>query len=159
MIFTISLNVQLDKVACAPEIKPGKPGAKAIAMKATILKAFGTPLSIESWPDPVLGTGEVIVDVVVAAPVLSYTNEVFSGERKYLLELPLVPGLGAVGRVRSFGPDATHLQVGNWVFCDPTVRSRDDALTPPSPCKAGARAAREVCACNGIFKTALSPSR
>lgn len=98
-------------------------------MKAAILNAFGSPLAIENLPDPKLGTGEVIVDVV-AAPVLSYTNEVFSGERKYLLELPVAPGCGAVGRVRAVGLDATRLQAGDWVMCDPTVRSRDDALSP-----------------------------
>jgi alcohol dehydrogenase len=98
-------------------------------MKAAILKEFGSPLSVETVPDPILGTGEVIVDVI-AAPVLSYANEVFSGERKYLLELPVAPGCGAVGRVRSIGPDATHLAVGDLVFCDPTVRSRDDVMSP-----------------------------
>jgi NADPH:quinone reductase-like Zn-dependent oxidoreductase len=98
-------------------------------MKAAILKAFGTPLAIETVPDPVLGTGEVIVDVV-ATRVLSYANEVFSGERRYLLELPVIPGPGAIGRVRAFGPDATHLSKGDWVFCDPTVRSRDDVVSP-----------------------------
>jgi alcohol dehydrogenase len=41
-----------------------------------------------------------------------------------------VPGAGGIGRVRALGPDATRLAVGDWVFCDPTVRSRDDALTP-----------------------------
>jgi NADPH:quinone reductase-like Zn-dependent oxidoreductase len=100
-----------------------------MTMKAAILKTFGSPLAIETVPDPVLGTGEVIVDVV-ATRVLSYANEVFSGERKYLLDLPVIPGPGAIGRVRAFGPDATHLVKGDWVFCDPTVRSRDDALSP-----------------------------
>src|SRR3977135_4242664 len=90
-------------------------------MKAAILKAWGSPLVIETCPDPVLGTGEIIVDVV-ATGVLSYANEVFSGERKYLLELPVVPGPGAIGRVRAIGPDATHLVAGDWVCCDPTVR-------------------------------------
>ncbi len=98
-------------------------------MKAAVLKAFGSPLSVEAWPDPVLGSGEVIVDVV-AAPILSYAEEVFSGARRYPLELPIVPGCGAVGRVRALGPDATRLAVGDWVMCDPTVRSRDDALMP-----------------------------
>jgi NADPH:quinone reductase-like Zn-dependent oxidoreductase len=98
-------------------------------MKAAILKAFGSPLAIETLPDPVLGTGEVIVDVV-ATRVLSYANEIFSGARKYLLDLPVAPGVGAIGRVRSVGPDATRLVAGDWVFCDPTVRSRDDALSP-----------------------------
>jgi NADPH:quinone reductase-like Zn-dependent oxidoreductase len=98
-------------------------------MKAAILKEFGSPLAIEIMPDPVLGTGELIVDVV-AAGVLPYSNEVFSGERQYLLDLPVVPGPGAIGRVRQTGPDATHLSPGDWVYCDPTVRSRDDALSP-----------------------------
>ncbi|WBO22900.1 medium chain dehydrogenase/reductase family protein [Sphingomonas abietis] len=79
--------------------------------------------------EPTLGTGEVIVDVV-AAPVLSYADEVFSGARNYPLDLPVIPGCGAIGRVRALGPDATRLKVGDWVFCDPTVRSRDDALMP-----------------------------
>jgi alcohol dehydrogenase len=98
-------------------------------MKAAVLKTLGSPLAIETLPDPVLGTGEVIVDVV-ATGVLPYSHEVFSGERKYLLDLPVVPGPGGIGRVRQTGPDATHLSPGDWVYCDPIVRSRDDALSP-----------------------------
>ena len=98
-------------------------------MKAAILKSFGTPLAIENASDPVLGTGEVIVDVS-ATRVLSYANEVFSGERKYALVLPVIPGAGGIGRVRTIGPDATHLKIGDWVACDPTVRSRDDVVSP-----------------------------
>lgn len=98
-------------------------------MRAVILKDFGRPLEIEDIADPVIGTGEVVVDVV-AAPVLSYTDEVFSGARRYLLPTPVVPGCGAIGRVREAGPDATKLKPGDWVFCDPTLRSRDNALTP-----------------------------
>jgi len=98
-------------------------------MKAAVLKAFGTPLVIEDLPDPVLGTGEVIVDVV-AAGVLPYMAEVLSGKRKYMMALPMVPGAGAVGRVRAVGPDSTRLRIGEWVVCDPTVRSRDDATAP-----------------------------
>lgn len=98
-------------------------------MKAAVLKAFGTPLAIETMPDPVLGTGEVIVDVA-AAGVLAYAGEVFSGARNYRLDLPAVPGSGAIGRVHALGPDATHLAIGDWVFCDPTVRARDDVQAP-----------------------------
>ena len=98
-------------------------------MKAAILKQFGSPLAIETLPEPVLGTGEVIVDVR-ASRVLAYANEVLSGARKYLMELPMVPGVGAIGRVRATGPDATNLAVGDWVYCDPTVRSRDSARAP-----------------------------
>ena len=88
-----------------------------------------SPLVVETVPDPVLGTGEVIVDVV-ATRVLAYAGDVFSGKRQYLLELPIVPGAGGIGRVRAVGPDATRLAVGDWVSIDPTVRSRDDAVSP-----------------------------
>jgi len=98
-------------------------------MKAAVLHNFGAPLSVEQAPDPLIGTGEALVDVV-AAPVLSYTGEVLSGARRYPLPTPVVPGAGAIGRVRAIGPDATRLQPGDWVFCDPTVRSRDGASTP-----------------------------
>lgn len=98
-------------------------------MKAAVLESFGNPLSIQDVPPPILGTGEVIVDVV-AAPVLSYASEVFSGARRYLLPPPVIPGCGAIGRVRETGPDAAWLKPGDWVFCDPTVRSRDNAQSP-----------------------------
>lgn len=100
-------------------------------MKAAVLTAFGVPLEIMTIPDPVLGTGEVIVDVV-ATGVTGYAANVFNGSRNYLLELPVVPGPGGIGRVRATGPDATRLKVGDWVFCESTVRSRDEALTPDS---------------------------
>lgn len=98
-------------------------------MKAAVLNAFGAPLDIQTLPDPVLGTGEIIVDMA-AAGVTSYAAGVFSGSRSYLLEPPVVPGAGGIGRVRATGPDATRLAVGDWVYCEPTVRSRDDALNP-----------------------------
>ncbi|MGD9879903.1 zinc-binding dehydrogenase [Reyranella sp.] len=98
-------------------------------MKAAVLKALGSPLAVEIVPDPVLGTGEVIVDVA-ATKVLAYAGEVFSGKRHYLLEPPVIPGAGGIGRVREVGPDATELAVGDWVLCDPTVRSRDNPQAP-----------------------------
>ncbi|MDA9475810.1 alcohol dehydrogenase [Bradyrhizobium sp. CCBAU 65884] len=98
-------------------------------MKAAVLKSLGSPLVIEDVPKPTLGTGEVVVDIV-ATRVLSYMNEVFDGTRNYALDLPVIPGPGGIGRVRAVGPDATKLSVGDWVFCDPTVRSRDDTVAP-----------------------------
>lgn len=100
-------------------------------MRAAVLKSFGSPLVIEDRPDLELtsASGEVIVDIVTA-PVLNYMRDVLSGARNYLMEPPIVPGAGAVGRVRAVGADATNLSVGDWVFCDPTVRSRDGALDP-----------------------------
>ena len=98
-------------------------------MKAAVLERFGETLSIRELPDPEPGAGQVVVDVA-AAGVLPYAKEVFDGTRRYLLGVPVVPGPGAVGRVRAVGPDATRLKVGDWVTCDPTIRARDDASTP-----------------------------
>jgi alcohol dehydrogenase len=99
-------------------------------MRAVVLKAFGTPLVVEDVPDPLAaGAGDVVVNVV-ATRILNYMGEVLSGARNYVLETPVIPGAGAIGRVRALGADATHLKVGDWVYCDPTVRSRDNALNP-----------------------------
>ena len=94
-------------------------------MKAAVLNAFGAPLAIETLPDPAPGPGQVVVDVV-AAGVTSYAGAVFDGSRNYALELPVAPGPGGIGRVRSTGPDATHLKAGDWVYCDATIRARDN---------------------------------
>ena len=98
-------------------------------MRAAVLPDFGAPLATETSPDPVLAGGSVIIDVA-AAGVASYTAGVFSGARNYMMEPPVVPGPGGIGRVRSTGPDATRLKAGDWVYCDPTIRSRDDAMEP-----------------------------
>lgn len=98
-------------------------------MKAVVFERVGAPLVVRDVPAPTPGTGEVIVDVV-AARVLSYAGEVFSGQRAYPFALPAVPGPGPIGRIRALGDDATRLQVGDWVYCDPTIRARDDAFAP-----------------------------
>lgn len=98
-------------------------------MKAAVLTEFGAPLTVREIPDPEAGGGEVVVEVL-ATSVPPYADEVFGGKRNYPLEPPVVPGPGGVGRVVRVGPDATRLRVGDLVWCDSTVRARDDALTP-----------------------------
>lgn len=98
-------------------------------MRAAVLEEFGRPLEVKEVPDPVAVGGQVRVRVL-AALVLPYATEVFSGARRYPLEPPVVSGCGGIGRVEALGPDATTLQVGDLVWCDPTVRSRDGGLTP-----------------------------
>ncbi len=97
-------------------------------MKAALLERVGE-LRVTDLPEPVLGTGEVLVDVHVS-PVLSYARELVSGLRAYPLELPAVLGGGAIGRVRAVGPDSTRLSPGEWVYCDPTLRARDNRAAP-----------------------------
>src|SRR6476620_1153607 len=98
-------------------------------MKAAVLEAFGRALVIDDVPDPKIGSGEVLVDVL-ATCIPPYAAEIFSGERNYPLEPPVISGVGAIGRVVAVGPDATKLRAGDLVWCDSTVRSRDDAIAP-----------------------------
>jgi NADPH:quinone reductase-like Zn-dependent oxidoreductase len=98
-------------------------------VRAAVLTQFGAPLTVREVPDPEPGGGEVMVEVL-ATCVAPYAAEVFSGERNYPLVPPVVPGIGGVGRIVHAGPDATRLRPGDLVWCDCTVRSRDDALTP-----------------------------
>lgn len=93
-------------------------------MKAVVFERVGEAPALREIADPFAGAGDVVVDVV-AASVLAYAGEVFSGKRPMLFETPFVPGTGAIGRVRMLGTESTALRVGEWVYCDPTVRSRD----------------------------------
>ncbi|GHI99242.1 alcohol dehydrogenase catalytic domain-containing protein [Streptomyces olivaceus] len=98
-------------------------------MRAAVLTRFGAPLSVRRVARPEAGGGETVVEVL-ATCVAPYAAEVFSGERNYPLVPPVVPGVGGVGRIVRVGPDATRLRPGDLVWCDSTVRSRDDALAP-----------------------------
>lgn len=93
-------------------------------MRAAIFKRIGETPVVGEMPDPVAQAGDVVVDVT-AAPVLPYAHEVFAGKRPMLFELPFIPGTGAIGRVSAVGAGATELKIGNWVYCDPTLRARD----------------------------------
>lgn len=98
-------------------------------MKAAILHDFGTKLAIGELSDPTAEPGAAVVEVL-ATKVLAYMADVLSGARQYQMTPPYVPGAGCVGRVRSLGPDATGLKLGDIVLCDPIIRPRDAALAP-----------------------------
>lgn len=93
-------------------------------MQAAIFAELGREPVVGTLPDPVAQAGDVVVDVT-AAPVLPYAREVFACIRPMLFELPFVPGTGAIGRVSAVGAGATEVKVGDWVYCDPTLRARD----------------------------------
>lgn len=93
-------------------------------MRAALFSQLRLDPAISTLPDPVAQAGDVVIDVT-SAPVLSYAREVFTGVRPMLFELPFVPGTGAIGRVSAVGAGATEVSVGDWVYCDPTLRARD----------------------------------
>ena len=98
-------------------------------MRAARFTAIGEYPSVDEVPDPVAQLGDVVVEVT-AASVLAYAGEVFAGTRPMLFELPFTPGTGAIGQISELWPGGTELKVGEWVYCDPTLRSRDSQGLP-----------------------------
>ena len=96
---------------------------------------------------------------VVAAPVLAYIGEVLSGVRQYTLEPPVIPGAGAIGRVRTIGPDATKLKVGDWVHVRPDTALARRRDRPRHRLAGPQRARRRRTRATTLFsQTAPSPS-
>ncbi|KAJ3712213.1 alcohol dehydrogenase [Lentinula raphanica] len=83
------------------------------------------PLQLQVVPTPQPGPGSAIVKVL-AASVLSYSEDIYNGKRQYPFPTPFVPGASAIGRIVALGPDATTLTVGQLVYLDCTIRGRDN---------------------------------
>ena len=94
-------------------------------MKALILKSTTEPPTVDTIPTPQPTLGSAVVKVEIAN-IISYMRDIYNGKRRYPFPMPLVPGISAVGRVAAVGPDASRLEVGDLVYIDCTIRSRDD---------------------------------
>lgn len=82
-------------------------------------------MSLQTSPRPTAKAGEAVVRVL-GVDIVPYMAEVLDGRRQYPLSLPMTPGNTAIGRVHEVGPDAVLLKQGQLVFCDITIRGRDD---------------------------------
>lgn len=91
--------------------------------KALVLDAY--PPKVETIPTPKAGPGSAVV-LIIAANVLAYAKEAFSGERPYPLPKPLTIGASAVGRIAAIGPDTTTLKPGQLVIVDAFIHGRDE---------------------------------
>ena len=99
-------------------------------MKAARLHEVGKPLKVESISEPTLRAGSAIVKVL-CAHVFSYTRKVINGELGYdLPELPFSPGTGAIAVIEAIADDVFGLEVGQTVFCDPHIYSRNTSAEP-----------------------------
>jgi NADPH:quinone reductase-like Zn-dependent oxidoreductase len=82
-------------------------------MRAWTVDSFGS-LSLREVPDPVAGTGEVVLDVRAVA--LNYRDLLMMrGTYDPRQKLPLVLGSDAVGTVRELGPDVRGIALGDRV--------------------------------------------
>ncbi|KAH7081314.1 alcohol dehydrogenase [Paraphoma chrysanthemicola] len=116
---------------------------------ALLQTTYAQPLELKSLPTPHPTPGSVIIRINYA-PVLSYSKGIFNGTRGYSYPTPLVPGSSGIGRVAALGLDATSLEVGQLVFVDSVIRSRDDPTDvflmgiTQGGTKGGARLMRDV---------------
>jgi alcohol dehydrogenase, propanol-preferring len=76
-----------------------------------VLRETGKPLLEEEWPDPVPGTGQVLLEVRACA-VCRTDLHVLRGELPNP-SLPLIPGHEIVGTVLAKGPGATRWEHGD----------------------------------------------
>src|SRR5215467_11099917 len=85
-------------------------------MKAAFIERYGGPevLQYGDFPDPVAGSGEVVVDIV-AASVNAADWKVRLGEYKHT-KLPLIPGRDFSGVVSAIGEGVKDITVGDAVF-------------------------------------------
>ncbi|KAL1856025.1 hypothetical protein Plec18170_003893 [Paecilomyces lecythidis] len=93
--------------------------------QSLVLHAKGQPMSLETGPRPTPKAGEAVVRIL-GVDIVPYMSEVLDGRRPYPLSLPMTPGNTAIGRVHEVGPDAVLLKPGQLVFCDITIRGRDN---------------------------------
>ena len=86
-------------------------------MKAVIARSFGPieSLVVEELPDPVVGHGQVVIDVAAAG--VNYPDLlVVGGKYQILPQPPFIPGKEAAGVVLAVGPDVATCRVGDRVM-------------------------------------------
>ncbi|KAI9796365.1 MAG: hypothetical protein M1833_006370 [Piccolia ochrophora] len=95
--------------------------------RAHLFTKPGSPLELTTLPTPTPTTGQVLVSVL-SAPILHYSAESHAENGALsMAPLPIVPGVGAIGRVLSVGsPTSTSHEPGQLVLCDAFIRARDD---------------------------------
>jgi NADPH2:quinone reductase len=85
-------------------------------MKAVWVRDFApiAEIRVEEVPDPVPGSGEVVVDVVAAE---ANYPDLLVVEGKYQIKppLPFAPGKAAAGRIAAVGPGVSGLAIGDRV--------------------------------------------
>lgn len=111
-------------------------------MRAILCKEFGPPSSLvlEEVPDPVPGSGEVVLDVVAAS--VNYPDTLtIRNMYQFKPELPFSPGGEFAGTVAAVGPGVDNVSVGDRVlaiqvaggFAEKAVVSNAHGLIPIPP--------------------------
>jgi propanol-preferring alcohol dehydrogenase len=86
----------------------------ATMMQAALVRAFGTPLTVEEVPRPQPGPGEVLVQVM-ATGVCHTDLHAADGDWAAKPPLPFIPGHEGAGYVAALGPGTSPLKEGDRV--------------------------------------------
>lgn len=81
-------------------------------MRAAVVREFGKPLTIEQWPVPRPGRGEVLVKIV-ATGVCHTDLHAAHGDWPVQPTLPFIPGHEGVGHVAALGEGVEDLAIGD----------------------------------------------
>lgn len=93
--------------------------------RALVLDSRDSGFQVKTLATPQPDTGSAVIRIA-AAGILPYHRETYNGKRPMPFPTPLVGGFGAIGHIDALGPDATSLKVGQLVYVDCVIRSRDD---------------------------------
>jgi NADPH2:quinone reductase len=102
-------------------------------MRAVVCNAWGAPatLALETLPDPVPGTGQVLVEVAAAGVNFPDVLTV-QGTYQVRPPLPFTPGFELAGRVRATGPGVTGWRPGDRVIACTRVGAFAELALAPS---------------------------
>lgn len=103
--------------------------SQEIKVEAAVLEKFGSALVVKEISIETPGAGEALISLQTTA-IPYHTHLILNGIIPSGLVPPFVPGFGGVGVVRYLGPDADRVNVGDLVYVDATIQSRDDAISP-----------------------------
>ncbi|WML48969.1 zinc-binding dehydrogenase [Neobacillus sp. PS3-34] len=93
-------------------------------MKAAVLQEKGQFLQITDMPAPTLLPGSVRVKVT-ASHILSFSQYLFGGQIPVPLPTPYIPGPSAIGIVEEVANDVSGIEIGQKVFCNPYITSKE----------------------------------
>jgi propanol-preferring alcohol dehydrogenase len=96
-------------------------------MKAAVLTAIGSPLTIEDVPIPQVGPGEVLIETHTCG--ICRTDLHIQDGLAYVPHLPHIPGHEPAGTVAQLGPGVTTVRPGQRVIPHLFVRSADCRYT------------------------------
>jgi propanol-preferring alcohol dehydrogenase len=83
-------------------------------MRAAVVRGFRQPLSIEEWPVPRPGPGEVLVRIAGSGACHTGLHAA-DGDWPVKPTLPFIPGHAGIGRVAALGLGVRHLKEGDMV--------------------------------------------